>query len=179
MMRGPVTMFAAWALHDAEEALTFPATADHLAGLSGIGALRMSTRQSLAAIGLVGAVVAAAGIRGMQTRGESAFYRFTVAGLETHVFTHLLASAVLRRYTAGVITAVAIMWPGAALARRELAELGRPLAAADWRRGSALMGAAAAAAQLAVRIDWTVGFSSRRSRRRRLRGCAAAADAGA
>ncbi len=72
MMRGPVTMFAAWALHDAEEALTFPATADHLAGLSGIEGLTMSTRQSLAAIGLVGAVVAAAGIRGMQTRGESA-----------------------------------------------------------------------------------------------------------
>ena len=179
MMRGPVAMFAAWALHDAEEALTFPATADHLAEVSGIEALRMSTRQSVAAIGLVGAVVAAAGVRGMQTRGRSALYRSTVAGLEAHVFTHLLATAVLRRYTAGVITTVPIMWPGAALARRELAELGHPLTGTDWKRGIALMGAVAAAAQLTVRIDWTAGLSSHRSRRRRLRGCAAAAGAGA
>ncbi|MGC3021309.1 MULTISPECIES: HXXEE domain-containing protein [unclassified Brevibacterium] len=179
MMRGPALMFIAWTLHDAEEALTFPATANQLAELTGIDALRMSTRQSLAAIGLVGAVVAGAGIRGAQTKGESPLYRYAVAGLEAHVFTHLLSSAVLRRYTAGVITAVPIMLPGAALARRELAALGRPLTAADWRGGSALMAAVAAAAHLAVRTDWSVGFRNRRSRRRPLRGCEASAGAGA
>lgn len=180
MMRGPLSLFAAWALHDAEEALTFPATADHLAGLSGIESLRMSTRQSLAAIGLVGAFVATAGIRGMQTRGDSSLYRYTVAGLEAHVLTHLLSTVLLRRYTAGVITAVPVMWPGAALARRELAELGHPLTGTSRIRGSALMGAVAVAAQLTVRIDWTAAVSSRRSRRRRSRGCAASAgeDAG-
>lgn len=48
-------LFAAWALHDAEEALTFPATADYIADLTGIDAVRMSTKQSAAAIGVVGA----------------------------------------------------------------------------------------------------------------------------
>ena len=63
-MRGPIVLFAAWALHDAEETLTFPASADYVADLTGIDALRMTTKQSVAAIGLVGAALAAAGIRG-------------------------------------------------------------------------------------------------------------------
>ena len=54
-------LFAAWALHDAEEALTFPATADYIADLTGIDAVRMSTKQSVAAIGVVGAGLAALG----------------------------------------------------------------------------------------------------------------------
>jgi hypothetical protein len=53
-MRGPIVLFAAWALHDAEETLTFPASADYVADLTGIDALRMTTKQSVAAIGLVG-----------------------------------------------------------------------------------------------------------------------------
>ena len=125
-MRGPIVLFAAWALHDAEETLTFPASADCVADLTGIDALRMTTKQSVAAIGLVGAALAAAGIRGVRTRGDSRFYRSSVAGLEAHVFTHLLSAAVARRYTSGVLTAVPIMWPGAAYARRELAALGKP-----------------------------------------------------
>lgn len=54
-MRGPIMLFDAWALHDAEEALTFPATADYIADLTGIDAVRMSTKQSVAAIVVVGA----------------------------------------------------------------------------------------------------------------------------
>ncbi|WP_210605201.1 HXXEE domain-containing protein [Brevibacterium oceani] len=152
-MRGPLVLFASWALHDAEEALTFPATADHLADLTGIDALRMTTKQSLSAIGLVGAALAVAGVRGARTRGASRFYRASVAGLEAHVFTHLLSAVAARRYTSGVLTALPIMWPGAAFARRELAELGRPLTASDWRLGPPTMGAIALAAHLVVRID--------------------------
>jgi hypothetical protein len=70
-MRGPMMLFTAWALHDAEEVLTFPATAEYLSELTGISALRMSTKQSAAAIGIVGAAIAAAGIRGAQTKGAS------------------------------------------------------------------------------------------------------------
>lgn len=178
-MRGPIVLFAAWALHDAEETLTFPASADCVADLTGIDALRMTTKQSVAAIGLVGAALAAAGTRGVRTRGDSRFYRSSVAGLEAHVFTHLLSAAVARRYTSGVLTAVPIMWPGAAYARRELAALGKPLTAADWRCGAPTMGSVALAAHVLVRIDWLPLLRSRRSRLRRSRGCAASADADA
>lgn len=166
IMRGPAVLFAAWALHDAEEALTFPATAGYLADLTGIDALRMTAKQSVAAIGLVGVVLAAAGVRGARTRGASRLYRSAVAGLEGHVFTHLLSAAVARRYTSGVLTALPIMWPGAAFARRELAELGRPLTAADWRFGPPTVGVVAVAAHILVRIDWASRFRNRRSSRR-------------
>ena len=178
-MRGPIVLFAAWALHDAEETLTFPASADYVADLTGIDALRMTTKQSVSAIGLVGAALAAAGIRGARTRGDSRFYRSSVAGLEAPVFTHLLSAAVARRYTSGVLTAVPIMWPGAAYARRELAALGKPLTAADWRYGAPTMGAVALAAHVLVRIDWLSLLRSRRNRPRRSQGCAASADADA
>ena len=165
MMRGPGVLFASWVLHDIEEALTFPSTTGHLAELTGIDALRMNTKQSAAAIGLVGAVLACAGVRGAKTHGASPLYRYAVAGLEGHVFTHLVASVLLRRYTAGVITAVPVMWPGAAFARRELAAVGRPLDNAEWRRGGMVMAAVALSAHCAVRVDWSARIRSRRSNR--------------
>jgi hypothetical protein len=165
-MRGPAVLFAAWAIHDAEEALTFPATAARLAEITGIDSLRMNTKQSIAAIGLVGAVLAGASVRGTMTRGRSRLYRYAVAGLEAHVFTHLLSSVMLRGYTAGVITALPIMWPGAAFAKRELAGLGRALTTVDRRGGAALMTAVALASQISVRIDWKAVLRSRSSRRR-------------
>ncbi|WP_366933957.1 HXXEE domain-containing protein [Brevibacterium renqingii] len=180
-MHGPAALFASWALHDVEEVLTFPATADHLAEVTGIEALRMNTKQSVVAVGLVGAVVAWAGARGARTAGDSRLYRYAVAGLEGHVFTHLLSSLLLRGYTAGVITAVPIMWPGAAAARRELAALGKPLADAEWRNGGGLMTGVALAAQIAVRIDWFARLRSRRTSRRsrsRARGSSAGGGAG-
>lgn len=67
----------------------------------------------------------------------------------------------------------------AALARRELAELGHPLTGTERTRGSALKGAVAVVAQLTVRIDWTAAVNSRRNRLRRSRGCAVSAGAGA
>src|SRR5690625_7537804 len=153
MMRGPGVLFASWVLHDIEEALTFPSTTGHLAELTGLDALRMNTKQTAAAIGLVGAVLACAGVRGAKTHGASPLYRYAVAGLEGHVFTHLVASVLLRRYTAGVITAVPVMWPGAAFARRELAAAGRPLDSAEWRYGGMVMSAVALSAHCAVRVD--------------------------
>src|SRR5699024_12384515 len=125
MMRGPGVLFASWELHDIEEALTFPSTTEHLAELTGIDALRMNTKQSVAAIGLVGAVLACAGVRGAKTHGTSPLYRYAGAGLEGHVVTHLMASGLLRGYTAGAITAVAGMWPGAASGPRAGTAAGR------------------------------------------------------
>src|SRR5699024_7877141 len=106
MLRGPGVLFASWVLHDVEEALAFPSTTGHLAQPAGNDARGMSTKQSVAAIGRVGAVLGCAGVRGAKTLGASPLYRYAVAGLEGHVFTHLMASVLLRRYTAGAITAV-------------------------------------------------------------------------
>ena len=181
MLRGPGVLFASWVLHDIEEALAFPSTTEHLAELTGIDALRMNTKQSAAAIGLVGAVLACAGVRGAKTHGASPLYRYAVAGLEGHVFTHLMASVLLRRYTAGAITAVPVMWPGAAFARRELAAAGRPLDSAEWRYGGMVMAAVALSAHCAVRVDWSARIRSRRSNRTsrsRVRGSSAGGGVG-
>lgn len=151
-IRGPVALFTAWAIHDVEEAVAFPATCDALADGTGVEFLRMSQRQSWIAVGLMGAVVAIACRAGIKTRGRSKLYRATVAGLEAHVASHLLASAAQRRYTAGVATAVPVMWPGAIVARRELRRGGKPLTARDYVRGVALLLPAAAVCQIIARL---------------------------
>ncbi|MFT4226269.1 HXXEE domain-containing protein [Micropruina sp.] len=150
--KGPRALFLAWALHDVEEAITFPATCDVLADRSGVAALRISTGQSWAAVGLMGLVIGLAAHRGVRTDGRSRFYRATVAGLHAHVATHLLASVVLRRYTAGVLTAVPVMLPGALVARRELAEAGIPLRPADYALGALLLVPAAFLSHALVRL---------------------------
>ena len=120
-------MFATWALHDVEEALTFPSTSDELAQVTGIESLRIDGRQAWTAVGIMGVFVATACFLGQKTEGRSRLYRAVLAGLEGHVYTHLVASAARRGYTAGVATAVPVMLPGAVTARRELRRTGAPL----------------------------------------------------
>lgn len=151
-VRVPLALFIAWALHDVEEAVELPRTCDRLAERSGIDALRMSSRQSWAAVGFMGVLVAAACLRGAQTGGGSRLYRAVVAGLEVHVGTHLLASAVQRRYTAGVLTALPVMLPGARMARQELERAGAPLRRCDYVSGAALLLPAAIACHAVARM---------------------------
>ncbi|MFF8818042.1 HXXEE domain-containing protein [Leucobacter sp. NPDC015123] len=158
--RGPLALFAAWCVHDIEEALTFPSTFDALAGRTGVERLRISRGQSWGAVGLMGVLVAFACWRGALSDGRSHLYRATAAGLEAHVSTHLAASLVQRRYTAGVATAVPVMLPGALAARSELRRAGRPLRAGDYARGAALLLPAALASQAVARM-----FPSRQNRR--------------
>lgn len=149
--RGPALLFAAWALHDVEEALAFPATADRLAMRLNTPQLRLTPAQSWTAVGLMGVLVGSACAFGARTDGRSAFYRAVVAGLEAHVATHLAASAVQRGYTAGVATAVPVMLPGALAARRELARAGHRLTPRDTARGAAILLPAALACHGAAR----------------------------
>jgi hypothetical protein len=149
---GPAKLFAAWLIHDVEEAITFPATCDRLADQTGIERLRMDQRQSWVAVGLMGAIVALACHAGAKTEGRSKSYRAVVAGLEGHVATHLVASAIQRRYTAGVLTAVPVMLPGAAAARRELRDAGSLLTPRDYLRGAAILLPAALACQALARL---------------------------
>lgn len=154
----PAKLFTAWLVHDIEEAITFPSTCDRLADQTGIERLRIDQRQSWVAVGLMGAVVALACRAGAKTAGRSQFYRAVVAGLEGHVATHIIASVVQRRYTAGVATAVPAMLPGAVAARRELRGAGSPLTPRDYLRGAAILLPAAMACQALARL-----FPKRRS----------------
>ncbi len=152
LARGPAHLFIAWAVHDVEEAVAFPSTCDALADRTGVEALRMDQRQSWLAVGLMGVLVALACRRGTISNGHSRFYRAMVAGLQAHVGTHLLASVLQHRYTAGVATALPVMLPGAESARRELRDLGEPLRAKDYAAGAALLLPAALGCQALARM---------------------------
>ena len=80
--RGPAALFLAWAIHDVEEALTFPATCARLAERTGIEALKITPRQSWGAVGLMGGVVSTACLHGAKTDGESKLYRASLPGLK-------------------------------------------------------------------------------------------------
>ncbi|KUF07150.1 HXXEE domain-containing protein [Leucobacter sp. G161] len=138
-VRGPALLFAAWAIHDIEEALTFPAACNDMADRTGIEYLRISQRQSWIAIGIMGVIVGAACWRGQRTGGQSRLYRATLAGLEAHVYTHLAASIARRGYTPGAVTAVPAMLPGAIAARKELQRSNTPLRTQDFIRGTCLL----------------------------------------
>lgn len=150
-MRGPGTLFAAWVLHDIEEALTFPSSCDKLAEATGIESFRMTHAQSWAAVGMAGTVIATACIRGARTRGRSSLYRAVVAGLESHVATHVGMSLLAGGYSAGVVTAVTVMLPGARYARSELARQGVALTRRDTAMGLAILGPVALSAHIASR----------------------------
>lgn len=136
---GPALLFAAWAVHDVEEALAFPSTCDALSKRTGFKSLRITARQSWIAVGIMGVVVGSACWRGHTTGGRSQIYRAVVAGLEGHVYTHLALSTSQRRYTAGVATALPIMLPAAVYARKELRQTRRPVQTRDYIRGALLL----------------------------------------
>lgn len=149
--RGPFLLFLAWVLHDLEEAATFPDTCRYLADRTGVEALRMNSRQSWVAVGMMGLLISVACFRGARTKGRSALYRAVTAGLEGHVLTHIAASAVTRRYTAGLFSAVTVMLPGARAASRELADDGLALATRDRVSGGLLLISGALACHVTVR----------------------------
>ena len=80
----------------------------------------------------MGVLIGLACMRGAATGGTSRLYRAVLAGLDAHVATHVGASAMTRRYTAGVATAAAVMLPGTRAASRELTRLGIPLTWKDY-----------------------------------------------
>ena len=159
--KGPTALFAAWVIHDIEEAFAFPASCDRLVDRTGVEQLRITPQQSWIAVGLMGILVAVACGRGVRSAGlptqqrlpgKSAIYRAVVAGLEAHVVTHLGASGAQRGYTAGVATALPVMLPGALMARRELQRDGCELRFRDTVNGVALLLPAALVCQGVARL---------------------------
>ena len=143
-----VALFAAWLVHDVEEAFTFPATSRLLAARLGTDRVVVSPAQSVLAIALMGVLVGAACVRGARTHGKSRLYRAVLAGLEAHVVTHIATSISFKSYTAGLITAPLVMLPGARVARAELRRGGSPLLPPDTAQGGALLFAAAIVSHL-------------------------------
>lgn len=150
--KGPTALFAAWVIHDIEEAFAFPASCDQLVDRTGVKQLRITPQQSWIAVILMGILVTVACGRGVRSTGKSAMYRAFVAGLEAHVVTHLGASVAQRGYTAGVATAVPIMLPGALMARRDLKRAGCELRFRDTVNGVTLLLPAAVECQVAARL---------------------------
>ncbi|PCC32023.1 HXXEE domain-containing protein [Glutamicibacter sp. BW77] len=146
---GPTALFTAWIIHGIEEAFAFPASCDRLVDRTGVEQLRITPQQSWIAVELMGILVAVACGR---AAGKSAMFRAVVAGLEAHVVTHLGASVAQRGYTAGVATALPIMFPGALMARRELQRDGCELRFRDTVNGVELLLPAALVCQGAARL---------------------------
>lgn len=149
---GAAAIFMAWAIHDIEEAVALPATCDELARTTGFEQLRMDRRQSWLSVSLMGVLVGFACRRGTITEGRSLLYRATIAGLEAHVGTHIMASLLRRGYTAGVVTAVLFMWPGARHARCAVDRMGVPLTIRDYTTGACLLIPAALTCHIMSRL---------------------------
>lgn len=86
--------------------------------------VRTDAKESALAISLMGVLVAAAAAKGATTGGRSPLFQYVLAGLHGHVYTHVAASVRLRRYTTGVVTAVAVMAPYSTHSRRVLRAAG-------------------------------------------------------
>ncbi|TFV63690.1 HXXEE domain-containing protein [Geodermatophilus sp. DF01-2] len=131
-------LFAAWALHDAEELCTMAGWADRARprleqNLPWVPAAvwdRMSVSQehATAAIGVMACVIGTAAARGAHTNGRSPLYQATLAGFGLHAVPHLASAVVTRGYTPGVLTAPTVVAPFALWAWRRLRRAEVPIA---------------------------------------------------
>ncbi|MGW6195356.1 HXXEE domain-containing protein [Kribbella sp. NPDC055110] len=132
-------LLAAWIVHDLEELAAMPSFSqrtDLPAPLT--KALPMSRTESATAIGLTGVAMAAASAAGAATGGRSRFFQASLMGFGLHAGTHLAQSAVLRRYTPGLITTPLVVIPFSVWAWRQLKADDVPIAPTDRRLAVAL-----------------------------------------
>ncbi|MEU2790691.1 HXXEE domain-containing protein [Streptomyces sp. NPDC007100] len=148
-------LFAAWALHDAEEVAfgprwirdrlpelrkRFPSVPERVwRAMEGTG-----QREFTVAVGAMAVIVAAASVHGHRTGGRSAFFQGAVNGFGLHGLMHLAQAAAVRGYTPGSATSPFIVVPYAVWARGRLRRAGRlrPAGARDVAGGLAAAGAA-------------------------------------
>ncbi|KXO99162.1 hypothetical protein AXK61_17980 [Tsukamurella pseudospumae] len=121
-----VGLFAAWAVHDAEEWLT-------TAPWARARGIPMSDRMARTAIAVMGVLVAGAAIDGARTNGRSTLYQSVLLAYGLHGFTHAANSIGVRGYSPGVATVpVAVvpfwLWASSRLERAGIRRPGRELA---------------------------------------------------
>ncbi|MEU3216627.1 HXXEE domain-containing protein [Streptomyces sp. NPDC006971] len=127
-------LLAAWVANDLEELVTmagwarsagprlrerFPRVPERV-----WARMDLSQREAGVAIGLVGAVVAAASADGARTGGRSPFFRTVLAGFGLHGVAHMAQSLAYRGYTPGVATAPTVVVPYSLWAARRLRAAG-------------------------------------------------------
>ncbi|MGV9628298.1 HXXEE domain-containing protein [Streptomyces sp. NPDC003487] len=157
-------LFAAWALHDAEELAAgprwvrrslprlrerFPAVPERAwRQLEAV-----DEREFPLAVAFVGVCVAAASAAGHATGGRSAFYRATLDGFGLHGLVHLAQAAAVRGYTPGAATSPLLVVPFTLWARGRLRRAGvlGPARPRDLATGLAAAGVVTAAAHAAAR----------------------------
>ena len=100
--------------------------------------LPMSRTEAATAIGLTGVAMAAASAAGAATNGRSKFFQASLLGFGLHAGTHLAQSALLRRYTPGLITTPLVVIPFTTWAWRRLKTEAVPIAPPDHRLTLAL-----------------------------------------
>lgn len=134
MTRLSLGLFAAWALHDAEELLTMSKNTQkllpqlpHWVPIPVTKQIRnegMSQKHVNTGLAVMAVLVAAASAEGVRTQGRSPLFRGSVLVFGVHGFTHIASTVILRRYTSGVVTSPAIVIPYWLHARRVLREHG-------------------------------------------------------
>jgi hypothetical protein len=127
-------LFAAWALHDLEELITFPRESRKLARRapqwlpipSDIRQDGLCQRHVTTSIGIVGAAMGVAALAGVRSQGRSRFFQTMVEGFGWHGVGHLAGTLLTRQYTSGVTTTPILVLPYWLWARRELSRAGVP-----------------------------------------------------
>lgn len=132
-LRKPTTaislgLFAAWAVHDAEELVTMAPTSrrlfrqlpDFLPIPRSLRERGLSQKHVNVSLGLMAVPVALSAAAGVMTNGKSPWFRGGLHAFGVHGFTHLLSSVATRSYTTGVATAPVVVLPYWFIARRAL-----------------------------------------------------------
>ncbi|MFD7294962.1 HXXEE domain-containing protein [Streptomyces sp. NPDC059897] len=150
-------LFAAWALHDAEEVLTaprwvrenvprlrerWPGVPERVwRGMEGV-----DEREFAAAVGVMAGIVGAGAVAGWVSGGRSAAYQVMLNGFGAHGLLHIGQAVAVRGYTPGVVTSPVLVVPFTVWARRRLKKAGvlRPGRARDVVAGVAWAAAATA-----------------------------------
>lgn len=108
-------LLAAWVVHDIEELATMSSWTRRQPRVPTV-----TPAESAVAIGVVGAVMAAAAADGARTGGRSRFFQTALSGFGLHALTHLGASALVRGYTPGILTTPTVVVPYSLWAWRRL-----------------------------------------------------------
>lgn len=119
-------LLGAWVLHDVEELATIPRFTRTLGDRHPRAARLIVSPpwENTIAISAVGAVMAAASWDGARTDGRGRFYQAMLAAFGWHALGHVAQTVALRRYTPGVVTAVALVAPYSVWAWRRLGRAG-------------------------------------------------------
>ncbi|MFF0436865.1 HXXEE domain-containing protein [Streptomyces sp. NPDC004327] len=150
-------LFAAWALHDAEEVAfgprwmrenlprlreRFPAVPERVWQALG----SVDDREFRAAVAVMAVIVGSAAVAGGRSGGRSAFYQAALNGFGLHGLVHLAQAAAVRGVTPGSVTSPLLVIPFTLWARGRLRKAGvlRTVRARDAVAGLAVAAGATA-----------------------------------